>query len=149
MKSLFSTTLKALLCIMAAVPFISSCVEHGEEMPAGLSTFLERTAPGFYGNGTLEFTYTDYTSQYAIYTYNNGESVDYRLLTTNPAYYMIASNVPFNLVQGSTYEITVMQNYTTELSQSFTAEFTVEQNDGQMAWLYNAENQYGIVLSLE
>lgn len=146
MKTLRLTTL---LCIATAVLFLTSCTEKNQnETPQSdfLKTFLSYTDLGLYGKNAESFTYMDYSSQYSSYTYNNGETAAYRILTTSPALYMTVSNVPKSIKPGTTYELTISQNYTQTISETVVGQFSVEKVLGTTVWMFDHENEYGIII---
>lgn len=143
-------TIKTLLLAVSAVFFLSSCTERNNLPSEQLNSFLDNTDPGFYGKSVIEsFTHTDFISQYSVYRYNNGETADYRVLTTAPAQFVTVSGIPTALSTGDVVTVTITQNFTENLSDTLTGEFTVEQTNITHTWLYDHENDHGIIILTE
>lgn len=113
------------------------------------STFMEQTEPGIYSQNFDAFTYQETTSQYAVTKYSNGQSFDYRIMTTDPAKYVIVKGIPTSSEEGGSYSIGIQQNVTSELSSSYYYTFKTEKVSGNKIWMYCSTYRFGVITTTE
>lgn len=111
--------------------------------------FMQNTEPGLYGANFDSFSYQEFTNQYAVRSYANGLSYDYKLISIDPNLFFTARSIPVNLEAGSTASIGLQQNVTPELNSNFFETYVVEKIDGNKIWLYNSLNRFGIIITKE
>lgn len=112
-------------------------------------TFLGYSEPGIYGQSIEAFTYQELTSQYAVTEYTNGQSIDYRIMVTDPAQYMAVKGIPTTAEEGASYSVGIQQNITTELSSNYYYTFKIEKISGNKIWLYCSTYRFGVIITTE
>lgn len=110
------------------------------------SEFMKKDVPGFYINGSEAFVYSDYTSQYSVQTNTKSNTRYFKIMeNTNPKF-MIVSRLPVTVKTSQYYNIQIQQNFSTTLQKQFQGSFFVENISDGKVWLYNYDQNYGIIL---
>lgn len=113
------------------------------------NTFMEQTEPGIYSQSFESFSYQETSNQYAVTSYSNGQSLDYRIMDPKDAKYLVIKGIPTANEEGGSYSIGIQQNVTSELSTSYYYTFKTEKVSGNKVWMYCSTYRFGVIITTE
>ena len=111
--------------------------------------FMKETEPGLYGQNFESFVYQEFTSQYSVRNYANGQSFDYKIISLNPNQFVTVKSIPVEVEEGTTSSLGVQQNITDAINSNYFYSINIEKIEGNKIWLYEPINRFGIIVTKE